>query len=448
MMAYIASRGLGVIRQTIFNALFGTGPEANAFYAAVRLPDLLFNLIAGGALTHAFIPVFISYEKDHGRREAWRLTSLVFNVLLVVLTALILVGEFLTPAFVNNLLVPGYSAQEQALTTSLTRIMLLQPLILGLGTVLTAVLSTKRQFLLPALSIAIYNFGMIAGLLLTLAIPRIGIYGPTYGVLLAAAFQALIQVPGLVKQGMRYTFIWDLKHSGLHEVLRLLIPNTLSVSIASIAFIVDTAFISYLPDKASLAAQHNAYMLISFPVALLAQAVSQAALPQMSSLAALGRYIRLRRLTIKVVGAAVLLGIPTGLALCVSGRPLIHLLFQHGAFNNHSTSLTTLALIGYAVGLPGFIASELVVRSFYSLKDARTPLLTNIFALAARFGLILFLLKILIGKIAILALPLAASGAAIAEALLLCLLLYVKLRLKIKSELTGGKPVEAASAGT
>ena len=93
MSAYIASRVLGVVRQTIFNALFGTGPQANAFYAAVQLPDTLFNIIAGGALTYAFIPVFISYEKDKGQREAWRLASLVFNVMLVVLTALALLGE-------------------------------------------------------------------------------------------------------------------------------------------------------------------------------------------------------------------------------------------------------------------------------------------------------------------------------------------------------------------
>ena len=96
-MAYLASRGLGVVRQTLFNAIFGTGPEANAYYAACRLPDTLFSLIAGGALIQAFVPVFISFEKDRGREETWRLTSLVFNVLLVTLTGLILIAEFAAP---------------------------------------------------------------------------------------------------------------------------------------------------------------------------------------------------------------------------------------------------------------------------------------------------------------------------------------------------------------
>ena len=124
----------------LFNSLFGTGPAATAYYAAFRLPDTIFNLIAGGALTHAFIPVLFSYEKERGRVETWRLISLVFNILLVSLAAIVLVAEFIAPIFVNNLLVPGLPPYERDLTTTLTRIMLIQPLILGLGTIATAIL--------------------------------------------------------------------------------------------------------------------------------------------------------------------------------------------------------------------------------------------------------------------------------------------------------------------
>ncbi len=238
IMAYLASRGLGVVRQGIFNALFGTGPVANAYIAAFRLPDTLFNLIAGGALIQAFVPVIVSYGSEHGQRETWRLTSLVFNVLLVALTGLVLIGEFTAPAFVDHWLVPGYSPSEQALTTALTRIMLFHPLILGIGTIATAVLSSKRQFLLPALSIAIYNLGLMGGLLVTLAIPAVGIYGPTYGVLAGAICQVLVQLPGLLKQGFDYSFVWDLRHPGLRQVMLLLVPNLLAVGITSIALIV------------------------------------------------------------------------------------------------------------------------------------------------------------------------------------------------------------------
>ena len=394
-------------------------------------------------MSHALIPVFVTYDKEHGRQQAWRLVSLVFNVLLVALVAVLLAGEFLAPAFVNKILVPGYDPAEQALTTTLTRIMLVQPLILGLGTVATAVLSSKRQFLLPALSIAVYNIGLIGGLLVTLAIPKVGIYGPTYGVLLAAVCQVIVQIPGLVKQGLRYFFVWDLKDPGLRQVMRLLGPNAGVVALGSAAFIIDTAFVSYQIDKGSLAAQHNAYMLFYMPVALLAQATAQAALPQLSALATRGNFIRLRRLALKVIGTAFLLGIPTAVILCFLGRPIIHLIFQHGAFNRHSTNLTSLALIGYAIGLPGVIAGGLIASTFYSLRDARTPLFANIFNLAIHIAFILYFLTIFVGTNAILAIPLAASGSVTLEAFLLVLLLYLRLRSKVRGERQNGKPEEA-----
>jgi putative peptidoglycan lipid II flippase len=431
VMAFLVSRGLGVIRQTLFNALFGTGPQANAYYAAFRLPDLLFSLIAGGALIQAFIPVFVSYEKENGQSETWRLTSLVFNVSLVALTSLVLIAEFAAPAFVSHWLVPGYTPAVQSLTTSLTRIMLFHTLILGLGTIVTAVLESKRQFLLPALSIAIYNFGLIGGLLVTWMFPKVGIYGPTYGVVVAAACQVLVQIPGLVKQKFSYSFIWDLKNTGLHQVMFLLGPNIVAVAIASIVLIIDTAFTSYLPDKASLSAIHNASMLFDLPAALLGQTLALGALPQLSSMTADRHYVDFRHLVFSMVGGAVLISIPIAVLLSIFGKPAIHILFQHGAFTKHASSLTALALIGYAIGLPGNVASLLFMRSFYALKNAVIPLLTHILAIAAHISLLVFLLETLTGKYAILVIPLAVGVTATAEACLLCLLLLWRLSIRV-----------------
>jgi len=432
VMAFLVSHGLGAIRQVIFNAIFGTGPEADAYYAASRLPEVLFDLIASGTFTHAFIPVFLSYEKDHGQREAWRLASLVFNVLLVILTALVFAGEFVAPTFVSRLLVPGYSPTEQALTTQLTRIMLVQPLILGVGTVTTALLNSKRQFLLPAISLAIYNVGLIGGLLFTLANPGLGIYGPTYGAIAAATSQVVVMLPGLVKQGVRYTFIWDLKHHGLHEVMRLLGPNVLGVAIASVGFVVDTAYISYMPDKASLAASRNAHLLFALPLALVAQAIGQAVLPHLATLATSARYVRLRNTIVKVMGGALLLSLVFALMLYFFGKPAIEILYQHGAFKKHSATITDTALLGYAVALPGISLADLIVLGFFALKDTKTPLFTHIMALFIRWGLIILLLRSLTGSHVILAIPLAIAGAGSIEALLLGYLLHIRLRSKAK----------------
>ncbi|HVB24972.1 MAG TPA: murein biosynthesis integral membrane protein MurJ [Ktedonobacteraceae bacterium] len=431
---YLASRGLGVIRQSLFNAMFGTSIQASAYYAAYRLPDTLFELIAGGALSHAFIPVFISYEKDQGRREAWRLASLVFNILLLVLTIFTLIAEFVAPVFVSHLLVPGYPPATQALTTSLTRIILIQPLILGLGTVVSAMLNGKRQFLLPAISLAVYNFGLIGGLLFALAIPGVGIYGPTVGVIFAAIFQVAVMIPGILKQGVRYAFIWNLKHSGLRQIMHLLGPNVLSLGIASIATIIDTAFISYMPDKASLAAQHNAHLLFSLPQTLVSQAIGTAALPLLAIFAMNGHFVRFRTNVSKLLGGTVILSILASLFLFAFGKPLIHLLFQHGAFNKHSSAVTGTALMGYAIALPGLSLAALLVIIFYAMKDAWTPFVINLIGLGIHFLLVIYLLRTLHGQHIILSIPLAGAGSGTVETVLLGTILYFRLRSKVQTD--------------
>lgn len=424
LAAYLASHVLGLVRQIIFNAIFGAGPAANAYYAAFRLPDTLFSLIAGGALIQAFVPVFISYEKERGPGDTWRLTSLVLNVLLVALTVLVLVAEITAPLFVSRWLVPGYSPSEQALTTSLTRIMLLQPLLLGAGSVASAILNSKRQFLLPALSIAVYNIGLIGGLLAALVIPGVGIYGPTVGVVVSAVIQTFVQVPGLVKQKVKYTFNWNLKDPGLRDVFYLLGPNMLSIAIISAGLVVETAFTSYLHDKASLSALHNAHLLFDLPVAFLGQTLGLIALPQMSKLVAAGRISSLSKLTMKLVGATALIAVPLAMLLYVAGRPAINLLLQHGAFTKHASSLTVLALLGFAVGMPGRIVDQLLMRSFYSIRNAIVPLVTNVLTFALRVGLLIALLKFLSSKHAILAIPLSVGVAETIEAGVLFLLLF------------------------
>jgi putative peptidoglycan lipid II flippase len=338
------------------------------------------------------------------------------------------------PAFDNRFLVPGFSPSEQALTTSLTRIMLVQPLILGLSTVMSGVLSSRRQFAMPALAIAVYNIGLIGGLICTLIFPSIGIYGPTFGVLAAAACHFAVQVPGLVKQKVRYFFVWDLKDPGLHAVLRLLIPSLLAVAVASIGAVIDIALTSFFRDKGSIAALNNAELLFALPVALLGQVVARAALPRLSLLALEHHYVHLRKLVIKVVGVAVLLSIPAAILLVVLGKPIIHLLFQHGAFTPRSSSLVYIALIGYAFILPGRVADELLNRSFYAIKDARTPLFIDIVALGARIGLVLMLIRLLHDKYLILSIPLAVGGAAALEAVLLGFLLLTRLGSKVKMD--------------
>ena len=431
-LAYMASKVLGLIRQLLFNFMFGTGPQATAYIAAFNLPDTIFNLIAGGALTSALIPVFVSYEQREGEQETWRLVSLVFNILLVILTLCILLVEGFAPQIVNHLLVPGLPPAERTLTTTLTRIMLFHSLILGLGTVMTAVLNSRRQFLLPALSIAIYDFGLIGGLLLARAIPSLGIYGPTFGLLASGICQVGIQVPGLLKQGVRYSFVWDLTHPGLRDIMKLLGPNVLAVGVGAVTTILATTFASYLPDKASIAAMQDALLFYGVPAVFLAQAVSQALLPQITLQATQKHYVHMSQTIIKIVGGAVLLSIPAALALFVLGKPAIRLLFQHGAFTAHSTALTYTALTGYALALPGTIATMLLTACFYALKDAKTPLFVSVATVPVYIGFLVLLVRVVTGQYAILAIPLTTASTGTIQAAMLALLLFWRLRALVK----------------
>jgi putative peptidoglycan lipid II flippase len=177
---------------------------------------------------------------------------------------------------------------------------------------------------------------------------------------------------------------------------------------------------------------HNAFLLFELPVALFGQALALAALPRLSKMAAEDQYLDFRQLMMKMAGGAILISIPTAFLLAILGKPIIHIIFQHGAFTMHSSALTSLALIGYLIGLPGQVASVLLIRSFYALKNAILPLLTNIFAFVARISLLFFLLHTLSGKKVLLAIPLAAASSATAEAALLCLLLLWRLQAKIR----------------
>src|SRR5262245_52826025 len=165
MVSFFLSAALGAVRQVLFNAQFGVGTEANAYYAAFRLPDTLFSLIAGGALSSAMIPVLLGTIRDDGVEAGRRLTNLVLTTLVAVFALIVLVGEIFTPMFVRSVLAPGFDADTSQLTVTLTRIMLVQPLILAVGSVATAILNSRNQFLLTALSVVSHNITLIAGIL-------------------------------------------------------------------------------------------------------------------------------------------------------------------------------------------------------------------------------------------------------------------------------------------
>lgn len=430
MASFFLSAVLGAVRQVLFNAQFGVSPEANAYYAAFRLPDTLFSLIAGGALSSAMIPVLLNARQKEGEASGWRLISAVLTALLLVFAVLILAIEVFTPALVRRVLAPGFDAGTSDLTVTLTRIMLIQPVILLLGSVATAVLNSRNQFLLTGLSIVSHNISLIASILALRLFPNLGIYAPTAGVIGGALLQALILSPGLRGDGFRVSPMFDLANQRLREVVRLLIPNGLSVSVNYAGFIVDTSFATRAANPAGLAAIYNAFLLVGLPIALLGQAIGQATFPRLAAQAEAENWTEMRRVLMRSLGTAIGLALPAVGALLLLGRPTIRTLFERGEFTSAAGDLTFSVLVAYAVALPAYVATEVITRGLISLRDTRTPLFTNSGQLIARIALI----SILLPRLDVTAIPAAFAISSTLETLTLAAVLFLKLRAKSRAQ--------------
>ena len=424
MASFFVSALLGAVRQVLFNADFGAGSTASAYYAAFRLPDTLFSLIAGGALSSAMIPVLLTTTREDGEAAGARLANLVLTALLAFVALVVVVGELLTPQFVAHVLAPGFNAHTRHLATNLTRLMLLQPLILAVGSVSIAILNSRNQFLLTAVSIASHNLGLIAGILATRVDPSLGIYGPTLGVVAGAVLQVLILLPGLRAREFRYRPAWNFHDQRLREVIRLLIPNGLAVGVGYCGFIVDTAFASTAREHAGIPAIHNAWLLVTLPIALFGQAIGQAAFPRLAAYADSRKWGELRVTLRRSLRWVVLLAIPAALALVFLGRPTIRVLFEHGKFSGSAGSLTNKVLLAYAIALPATVLTEVLARGLIALRDTRTPLFANTAQLLGRATI----MALLVGTAGVIAIPIAFAVMAFVEATALAAVLVLRLR--------------------
>ncbi len=424
MASFFLSAGLGAVRQVLFNAQFGVGVQANAYYAAFRLPDTLFSLVAGGALSSAMIPVLLNARREEGEAAGWQLVSLVLTTLLAFFALLVLAVEAFTPAFVSRLLAPGFDGVTRQLTIALTRVMLVQPLILAVGSVATAVLNSRNQFLLTGLSIISHNVALILGIGAARLFPSMGIYGPTLGVVGGAVLQVLILRPGLQGPGRVLRLAWNLADVRLRQVIRLLIPNGLSVGVNYAGFIVDTALATRAPEMAGLAAIYNAFLLVGLPIALLGQAVGQAVFPRLARHAEAEDWAAMRRTVFQSLGAVIALALPAMLALITLGRPTIRVLFERGQFTAAAGDLTYALLVIYSLALPAYVATEVVTRGLIALQDTRTPLLINTGQLLGRA----LLITLLLSTLGVRAIPTAFGISASVEAITLTSFLLVRMR--------------------
>jgi putative peptidoglycan lipid II flippase len=435
---FFLSRLAGLAREMIIGARFGTSAELDAYLAAFRVPDLLFILVAGGALGSAFIPVFTGCLTRRDLVGAWRLFSAVTNLVLIALTALALIAALAAPTLVRTVLAPGFSSEQQALTVTLMRWMLISTVIFGISGIMMGVLNSFQHFFLPALAPLLYNLSIIAAA--WFLAPEFGVYGLVMGVVAGSVLHLQAQLIGLWWYGARYTPTLAWHSPDVREVARLMAPRVLGLAAVQLHFWINTVLASGLPSG-SLSALNYAWLLLLLPQGIVAQAVATAAFPTFASLEARGRYDELRGVLGGTLRGVLFLAIPAAMGLLVWRVPLIRLLLERGEFTAHSTQLTSAALACYALGLVGHSVVEIITRAFYALHDTRTPVGIGIGAMALNVALSFVLLPLLAHA----GLALANTLATTVEMLFLCGLMGRRLQ-GLDWNRLGGSAVRAGLA--
>ncbi len=371
MIGFVLSSLSGLVSQVLITNAFGTSADLDAFYTGNRLPETLFNLIAGGALASAFLPTLTGFLARDDRKGGWRLTSSVINLILMIMGALSVLAVMAAPWLVRTVLAPGYEdAEKIRLTVSLLRIMLLSPAIFGLSGILMATLNAHQHFALPALAPACYRLGLIAGVLFL--VPTLGIHGMAWGTVLGALLHLIVQLPALRKLNPSYQRTLGLEMPAVREVGRLMMPRLLGVAVVQLNFWVNTILASGQPEG-SLSALTFAFQLMIMPQAVIAQSTAIAALPTFSEQFAQGKLDELRSSFANALRGVLFLALPASFGLILLRRPIVTLLFERGAFGTQSTEQVSWALLWWGIGLVGHSVLEIIVRAFYAMHDTRTP---------------------------------------------------------------------------
>ncbi len=384
------SKILGLIRDRLLAHTFAPDTVA-IFFAAFRIPDLIFQILIFGALSVAFIPVFTEIMEEKGKNEAFKLARAILNlslILLIFFTIFILI--FIDP--LTSLIVPGFSREQQIQTASLTRIILFGQIILTMGFFFIGVLQSFQRFVIPALAGVFYNLGIILGILF-LSKP-LGILGPAVGVVIGAIMHVLLQLPLVWSLGFRpYLFI-KMFHPGVKEIVQLMSVRTIGLAAEQInetvgvllASIISTASVTYLTF-----AQH----LQVVPIGLFGATIAQAALPILSSERARGRMDEFKATLLTTLHQILFLSLPATAILIVLRVPAVRLVFGASQFDWEATVLTGKTLAFLSIALAAQAISLLLVRSFYALKDTRTPVIISLLVVVINISLGFYFVKII-----------------------------------------------------
>ncbi len=386
---FLGSRLLGVLRTVAIAGAFGASPELDAYNVAFRIPDLIFQVLAGATLGSAFIPVFARIARRDGDDPAWKLASTVLN-LVAASTAVLCVVAFVFAPFIVPLTAPGLgddvgrNAELTDKAVKLTRLMLLSPLLFSVSGMVTGILNGRQRFFLSALAPMLYNVAIIFGAVV-LSGPW-GVEGLAVGVVIGAALHLAIQLPGLFRERMRYTPSCDWRDPATREVARLMGPRVVGLAAAQVNFLVTIYFGSKIGSSA-ISNLNYAWLLAGLPLALFGIALSTAVFPRLAGHAAEEDMAALTHTISRVLRVIMFLTIPAALGLALLRFPATVVLLQRGEFSSADAAITAAALGFYCLGIVPQAGIEIHSRGFYALGDTRTPVVLAVMAVALNFFL-------------------------------------------------------------
>lgn len=421
MVTTILAKILGLVRDRLLAHVF-TPDKIDIFWAAFRLPDMIFQIIILGALSVAFIPVFTEHMQNKGKEDAFETArSVLFVFLLIFIFAMIVLYIFAKP-LVATFIAPGFDADRQASVVELTRVILFGQVLLVIGSFFIGILQSFRRFIIPSLAPVVYNLGIIIGVIF-LSTP-FGIKGAAFGVVIGAFLHALIQIPAVYSMGFKLTFPLKFFNKGVKEIVHLMsirtlglaaeqINETVGLNLASFAAVGSYTYLTF--------AQH----LQIVPIGLFGANLAIAALPVLAMERAKGKIDEFKITLLTTLHQILFLTLPATAILIIIRIPLVRLIFGASQFDWSATVLTGSTLAYLAIGLGAQSVALLFIRGFYALKDTKTPVMISFAVVALNILLSVYFISYL--KLEVWSIGLANSIAALLSAFLLFWSLHFKI---------------------
>jgi putative peptidoglycan lipid II flippase len=440
---FLASRVLGWLRLVVIANTFAAGPELDSFFAAFRIPDLIFQLVAAGALGSAFIPIVSGLLATGEESRAWRVVSTVTNLMLVGLLVLAVLLFVLAPLVVPAI-TPGFVGTERERTIELTRLMLLSPIFLALGSVATSVLNAAGRFVAAAIAPVVYNLAII-GATFVLA-PAFGVEGLAIGVVLGSLGHFLVQLWSVRRLGFRYSPRIDTTDPQARTALWLMAPRALGLGAGQVTFVVMTSLASTL-GAGAITAYNVAFTLLQIPIGVIGVPLGTVVFPSLSREVALGNETEYVSLLTRALRLLIYTMVPIAGLLAILRVPIVQVLFP--AFDPKAVEATSSTLLFFMVGLAAHALIAILARAFYARQDTRTPVAAAILAVIINSSLAFAF----VGPLGLPGLALAIAIAAWVEAIVLVWLLKRRLAgldvvalIRVGAEAALGTAVAAAVA--